>query len=131
MVKWLRRENGQSYLEAALVFPILIFLLMGALDLGRAFNAQIVVMNAAREGARYGIAHSADTAGIQAQVLQATTGTGITVNPSNIVVTYPNGRVAGKPIRVQVTHNFQFLVGMLLGANSTPVSAAAEMGIIQ
>ena len=131
MFKWLRREGGQSYLELALVLPFLVLLLLGTLDVGRAFNAQIVVMNAAREGARYGIAHSSDTAGIKAMTLQATTGTGVAVSSANVTVTYPNGQAAGKPIRVQVTHNFQFLVGMIFGANSLSVAGIAEMEIIQ
>jgi Flp pilus assembly protein TadG len=131
MFKWLRREDGQSYLELALVLPFLVLLLLGTLDVGRAFNAQIVVMNAAREGARYGIAHSGDTSDIQAKTLQATTGTGVTVSAADVTITYPNGQVSGKPIRVRVTHNFQFLVGMIFGTNSLAVTAAAEMEIIQ
>jgi Flp pilus assembly protein TadG len=42
---------GQSLVELALLFPVLLMLLLGALDLGRVYYAQIAVTNAAREGA--------------------------------------------------------------------------------
>lgn len=131
MFKWLRREEGQSYLETALVLPILILLVMGVLDIGRAFNAYVVVMNAAREGARYGIAHSGNVDGVKARVLQETTDTAITVDLADITVAYPNGQAPGNPIQVTVTHNFQVIAALVLGLDTIPVAATAEMEIIQ
>ena len=49
-----RRERGQSLVETAIVFPILLLLLAAVVDFGRAFDAYIVLTNAAREGARWG-----------------------------------------------------------------------------
>ena len=48
----LRSERGQSLVELALVMPLLILLLTGIADLGRAFYSYIQITNAAREGAR-------------------------------------------------------------------------------
>jgi len=53
----LRSERGQSLVELALVLPLLILLLMGIADLGRAFYSYIEITNAAREGARYAVRH--------------------------------------------------------------------------
>jgi len=39
--------------EFALILPILILLLVGILDTGRAVNAYVTISNASREGARY------------------------------------------------------------------------------
>ena len=50
-------ERGQATLEAALTFPVLIIVLLGIFDLGRAIFAYSTISNAAREGARYGIIH--------------------------------------------------------------------------
>ncbi|MFQ5945131.1 MAG: TadE family protein [Anaerolineae bacterium] len=50
-------DKGQSTLEAALTFPVLIIVLLGIFDLGRAILAYSTISNAAREGARYGIIH--------------------------------------------------------------------------
>jgi Flp pilus assembly protein TadG len=40
------------------VVPVLLLLLVGVVDLGRAFYAYIAVTNAAREGARYAVDHA-------------------------------------------------------------------------
>jgi Flp pilus assembly protein TadG len=46
--------RAQALIETALVFPILITLLIGAVDLSRVARATIAVTNAARAGAQYG-----------------------------------------------------------------------------
>ena len=47
------RLRGQALVEFALVLPLLLVLILGAMDLGRMFYAKIVITNAAREGAYY------------------------------------------------------------------------------
>ncbi len=49
--------SGQSMVEFALIAPVVIILLLGVLDLGRAFLTTITIRNAAREGARYATLH--------------------------------------------------------------------------
>ena len=48
-----KRTSGQGMVEFALVLPILLLLVIGALDLGRAFYMKVVMENSAREGAYY------------------------------------------------------------------------------
>jgi Flp pilus assembly protein TadG len=48
------RTRGQSLVEFALVLPIMLLLLAGAIDLGRLFYAYVAVENAAKEGALFG-----------------------------------------------------------------------------
>lgn len=50
-----RRTLGQSLVETAIVLPILLLLLAAVVDFGRAFDAYIVLTNAVREGARFGV----------------------------------------------------------------------------
>jgi Flp pilus assembly protein TadG len=45
---------GQGLVEFTLILPVLLFMMMGAIDLGRLFSAYVGVENAAREGAFYG-----------------------------------------------------------------------------
>jgi Flp pilus assembly protein TadG len=45
-------ERGQSYIEFVLVLPILLLLIMGAVELALLLRAQLVLTNATREGAR-------------------------------------------------------------------------------
>lgn len=48
-----QRSRGQSLIEFALVLPMLLVLILGAMDFGRMFYTKIVITNAAREGANY------------------------------------------------------------------------------
>lgn len=48
----LRSERGQAVTEFALIAPLFIFLLLALLQFALILNAQIVVADAAREGAR-------------------------------------------------------------------------------
>lgn len=47
------KPRGQSLVEFAIVAPLLLLLVLGAMDFGRMFYAKIVITNAAREGANY------------------------------------------------------------------------------
>jgi Flp pilus assembly protein TadG len=50
-----RNRSGQSLVEMALIFPILLTFLVGAADLARVAHVSIVVSNAAKAGAQYGV----------------------------------------------------------------------------
>ncbi len=60
-----KQVRGQSLVEMALVLPILILIVLGLLEFGRAFFIYTVVSNAAREGARFGIVQPLNTTGIE------------------------------------------------------------------
>jgi Flp pilus assembly protein TadG len=48
-----RGEEGAAAAEFALILPILVFLVLGGMDLGHRFYMQNLITNASREGARY------------------------------------------------------------------------------
>jgi Flp pilus assembly protein TadG len=56
-----RRTRGQTLAEFALVFPILLVMLMGVFDFGRAIFLYNSLTNAAREGARLAIVNQDET----------------------------------------------------------------------
>ena len=61
------REAGQTLVETALVFPLLITILVGAAEIARVAYAAIEVANAAHAGVQYGAQTgrtAADTTGI-------------------------------------------------------------------
>ncbi len=49
----LRAERGSIAVEAAIILPVLILLILGAVDLGHRYYMQYLTSNASREGARY------------------------------------------------------------------------------
>ena len=66
-----RKERGQGLVETALILPFLLILVIGIVEVGLALNRQLTVVNAAREGARFG-AKGATAADIHAQTLEST-----------------------------------------------------------
>lgn len=55
-------SNAQALIELALILPLLMVLIVGALEFGRLWSTKIVLTNAAREGAYYLTTHSDDCA---------------------------------------------------------------------
>jgi Flp pilus assembly protein TadG len=49
-----KRRAGQAMVEVALVLPVILLLLLGMIDFGRAFMLGVAAQNAAREAARLG-----------------------------------------------------------------------------
>jgi Flp pilus assembly protein TadG len=55
-----RRERGQSLVEFALVFPIIVLFIAGFIEIGRAVFAYNAIANAARQGARVAAVNQID-----------------------------------------------------------------------
>jgi Flp pilus assembly protein TadG len=55
-----RNGSGQGLVEFALVFPLIVLILFGILDLGRAVYAYNTIANAARQGARVAAVNQLD-----------------------------------------------------------------------
>jgi len=104
--------------EFALAVNVFMLLVLGTFDLARAYLAQTVVSNAAREASRYGAAHSSD-AGWMAAARQAGMNLAIGVDPSALTLNVVTQQIDGLPyIRVSGTYAFHSItpfVGALLG----------------
>ena len=62
-----RVEAGSAFIELALFFPVLLLLLLGAIDFSRLYYASITLINSAEVGAIYGsqsVAKTSDTSGM-------------------------------------------------------------------
>jgi Flp pilus assembly protein TadG len=67
----IRSESGSSLVEFAVLLPVLAFLLVGLIDIGRATYYSILAANAARAGSQYGAQYlwtANDTSGISSAV---------------------------------------------------------------
>mgnify|MGYP002387272685 FL=1 len=78
---------GQSLVEFALMLPILVLILIGVFDLGRAFHALITINNSGREAARYGTLHPSSVAGMQAAAIQEAANSGIDIVSGDVAIT--------------------------------------------
>jgi Flp pilus assembly protein TadG len=79
----IRRQEGQSMVEVALVLPVLLLILLGIFDFGRAIFAYNLVSNAAREGARAAIVDQNPTV-----VEDEARATAISLDPALMTVTF-------------------------------------------
>ena len=140
-------HRGQELVEFAFVFLVLVLFIFGAVDLGRVFYTAIVVSNAAREGARYGIVYGLELdtltdilarslrglAGldIRTVVKREAQGGQITLTDGGIdIYCLPSGDCAsGDPLRVTVTHDFTPMLTWVLGQPTLAIRRAAEMMI--
>ena len=124
-----RRDRGATAVEFALLVPLLLLLVFGIIDFGRALNAQITITQAAREGARLASVGQPASA-VQARTVGAATGLGLAAG--NVVVSGGSGAVSGSAqacpagsaaqglnATVTVTYTFRFV---------TPVAALASFG---
>lgn len=66
-----KAKDGAALVELAAVIPVLLLVLFGAIDLGRAYYVGLEVANAAHAGAEYGSQNPGNTAGIAAAALQS------------------------------------------------------------
>lgn len=126
-----RRERGQSLVETAIVFPILLLLLAAVVDFGRAFDAYIVLTNAAREGARWGSVKPELTADeVKQFVVEDVLGSGTNITQMsgftalNVDV---QGQVDWDYVQVTVWYDFPLWFGQLIGFGEVRLTQVAEM----
>ncbi|MCL5677285.1 MAG: pilus assembly protein [Firmicutes bacterium] len=104
-----RDEKGQSLVEFALVVPILLLLVLGIMEFGRAYSANLTLQNATREGARLAVTGATD-----AQITQHVKDSAPTLDVSrlNVSVT-PSTRRQGDNVMVTVTYDFNYLTPLI------------------
>jgi Flp pilus assembly protein TadG len=124
------RQSGQSLVELALLLPFLALLLAGIVDLGRGFRVLTLITSAASQGAQYGTFNPNDASGIRTRVTNALEGSGVVVTNANacpdICITFPGGSSAGQPVRVQVQHQLDTILGAILGFGAIPIQGANQ-----
>ena len=114
---------GVSVLEMALVLPVLLMIIGGVVDMGMAFHTYIAMVNSAREGARYGINHAADTGGIRARVLMEASNSNVDLTSATVSV---SGGSSGSALHVNVDlDHTPAILGTVLGIPAFPMHATA------
>ena len=120
-------DRGAAAVEFALLLPLLLLLVFGIIDFGRAINAQITLTQAAREGARLAALGQPNVvSGTQAAA------PGLNLPQSAIAVTAcPPGATQTTDAVVQVSYPFHFvtpvgaIAGLFGGGFGAPITLTA------
>jgi hypothetical protein len=143
----MRRQDGQALPEFALVLPLLVLLLFGIVDFGKAFNYWNDATHISAEGARYAAVNSKPYPGspgtLQAQLLAEgdtaelrNGGTESVGSAPQVCVSFPDpddpaainpDPRRGDPVRVTMTFEYSWLPVLDLDATSTEISSSAVM----
>lgn len=137
-------SNAQALVELALILPILMVLIVGALEFGRLWSTKIVLTNAAREGAYYLTTHSDDCTDLGSSITSVPT---IDVTRNEVINSGEESTLLevdfegsscefGAPIKVTTTTTVQnvYVISLLRSlfqlpgtGNSVVVSSSVEM----
>jgi len=137
------KRRGSAVLEAALAFPLLFLILLGAMDFSRVFFTAVEVANAAEAGVRYGAQNAtkaADLAGIETAAVNDTDITGITATASEVCQCEDGTSVTcsgscgsqGKPLiyaKVTTTASYSTIVPWPTIPSPIQINGKAEMRV--
>jgi Flp pilus assembly protein TadG len=152
------RHTGQALIEFAVILPVLLLLLLGMIDLGRAFVFGVAVQDGARQAARLGTKAQLDTSVTNAVIRQrlidaarpamlgcssasatCTDSYGVTwtftLSPDVDTLRAANTNMSGSPLTVTARGSVSLLTGfatgwMNLGLNAITVQGSAAMEIL-
>jgi Flp pilus assembly protein TadG len=131
-------ESGAALVEFALVLPLLLILLFGMLDFGKAFNYWIDETHLANEGARWAVVDKNPGSGSLQQYIQQQAdtpelrngGTSSVATPMQVCISFPNGTAeVGDPVHVtaSVTYNWLPFLGSRVGIAQTTITGSSTM----
>jgi hypothetical protein len=136
-----RRDAGVALVEFALILPVVVLLLFGLLDFGRALSYWLDQKHLAHEAARFAavnwktgqpvtlqryIHDQAETPEMQAGGTNSVPSPGL-----RVCITFPNGGtpVKGDPVRATTTLTFRWLQVLGLSATETTLTASSTQRI--
>lgn len=106
--------------EFAIILPVLLMLVVGIIEFGRAYNAQVTLTHATREGVRV-LAISGD----DAAAVSATVDAAPTLDPARLGITTTEC-VPGYPTELTATYSF-FLSIPFVGERTLTLNSTAVM----
>lgn len=131
-----RGRRGQAVVEFALILPVFMLMLFGAIEFGRAYYTLHLLTNAAREGARTGMLPEKLEADVTSTVNDFLQDAGLGGSWSSSVTVKDSGgetraggladAVEGDRIHVVVTHDFHVLTGRIIPGFSGTVQLSGR-----
>lgn len=107
-----RASFDQRFVALVLQLPVVLLLLVVAVDIARGGLAYIRLGNAARAAARYGSLHPEDVSEIAARVEQGASGPDLAVGL--VIIACPYGGTSGCPLQVAVQAHLTTMLGSAL-----------------
>jgi Flp pilus assembly protein TadG len=133
-------ERGAVLVEFALVLPLLLILVFGMLEFGKAFNYWIDTTHLANEAARWAVVNHNPGAGTlqeyvkgQANTLELRDGGTASIpsgDEAEVCISFPSGTDnVGDPVQVTVTATYHWIpfVGDRIGSANVTITGSATM----
>ena len=123
-----RRERGANLIEFALSITLLLVILGGVVDVGRAFHSYVTITNAAREGARHGSKYPRDDENIREAVLREAENSGVDLERegADIAIEY-DANSGTHLVRVTVSYPLETIMGGFVGLDVINMARSVEM----
>ena len=131
-------QTGQALPEFALVLPVLMLILFGVLEFGRAINYWMDGTHLTAEAARYAAVNRkpdpSNAASLQQQIkaqidtTELKSGSSSVTAPAQVCVSFPNGTSnPGDPVRVSMSFTYKWLKVLKIATVQTPITATSTM----
>ena len=103
-------ERGAAAVEFAILLPLLLMLVLGTIEFGRAYNAQITLTNAARDGVRV-MAIANDPAGAKTAAVSAAASVSTSIPISSVTLS-TDTCTAGSQVTLTISYNLSTITGI-------------------
>jgi Flp pilus assembly protein TadG len=127
-------QKGQSLMEMAFATTVMLILLGGIVDLGRAFFTYMALRDAVQEGAMYGSLHPTATVEIKNMVRDSSSMVADMISADDITVELLGPACTGNGLRVTAVYNDFPLtmpfMGTILGSQTIPLRASITATIL-
>lgn len=123
--------RAQALVEFALLLPLLLVLIIGAMDLGRVFFFKIVLTNAAREGANTLSRYPADYTKTWNAIRTEGNSSGVTITEEE--VTYTGCCAVGSPVVITIDKDVDLIFdGFLntMGIIDGPITISSSVTMV-
>jgi Flp pilus assembly protein TadG len=100
------RSRGAVAVETALLLPLLLLIVFGIIDFGRAYNAKQALTHATREGVRIYAVTQDQSRATDAFNLGAT---GLDMDKVTVSIPADDACIEGDPVEVSATYDFDFI----------------------
>lgn len=115
-------SKGQATVEMAIILPVLLWLLVGLVDVARMANAVLTVQYAAREAVRAGITGASDVV-VEQRARESIVS--LESDRVSVSVSPAGARTTGTALTVTVSYRYTFLA--LFGAAGTDVPLQSQL----